>query len=100
MNLAEAYKKAKKSGTNPEIEHILSQDAHYSFFYAKEVIKGRWELGENAISQDIYFSFLYAKDVLKNKLPEIMHNKMIAYSIKDPKKYFTNQYFEFIKIYG
>jgi hypothetical protein len=100
MNLAEAYKKAKKSGPSPEIENVLSQDARYSFFYAKEVVKGRWELGENAIIQDTYFSFLYAKDVLKNKLPEPMHNKMIAYAIKDPTKYFTQQYFEFIKIYG
>ena len=97
MNLIEAYKKAKKSGTNPEIEHILSQDARYSFFYAKDIIKGRWELGENTISQDIYFSFLYAKDVLKNKLPELMHNMMILHAIKDPNKYFVKEYFELIK---
>ena len=117
MTPEQAYIEARKSGSTPELENIISQDARYSFFYAKEVVKGRWELGENAISQDTYFSFLYAKDVLKNKLPELMHNKMIAYAIKDPtrklysdkksaqidadklSKYFTQQYFEFIKSY-
>lgn len=85
-------------------EEAISKDSLESYWYAKEVIKGRWEMGEQAISCDPRLSFdyasrvlrgrfelgeltiaknenlayLYAREVIKGKLPEEMHNIMLA----------------------
>jgi len=88
MTPKEAYYKAKKSGKRiPELEGILLKDAVYSYLYAKEIIKGIWELAEPVISQDAFVSYCYAKNVIKGKLPDFMHNQMILENDKYAKEY-------------
>jgi hypothetical protein len=85
---ARAFEFAEKYGKLDEHgEKLISQDAEYSFAYAKIVIKERFELGENAISQNAYWSYWYALDVIKGKLPEDMHNKMIMLAIIEEDGY-------------
>ncbi len=51
---------------NPEVELKLALESpEKAYLYAKNVIKGRFELGEEAISKNAYSSFYYALDVLK-----------------------------------
>jgi len=119
MTPEEAYYKARKSGKRiPEFEPIISKDAAYSYYYAKDIIKGRWEKGEPAISQDAfrsyyyakdiikgrwelgeaaisknaYYSYIYAIEVIKGRLPDFMHNQMILENNE-----YTKEYIEFIK---
>jgi len=114
MTPQEAYKKAKELGERiPKLEGIILKDAAYSFYYAKNVIKGkfelsepaiskntqysywyakyaikgRWELGEPAISQDAYSSYWYAIEVIEGRLPDFMHNQMILGNNEYTKKY-------------
>jgi hypothetical protein len=51
---------------SPDLEVIISTNPQYSYLYARDVIKGRWEEGENIIATHIYFSYCYAKSVLKS----------------------------------
>ena len=46
------------------LEWIISQDTFFSFYYAKHVIKSRFELGEAAISEHAWCSSFYARDVI------------------------------------
>jgi len=114
MTPKEAYYKAKKSGKRiPKLEPTISQDAYYSYcyakilikgrfilaeptisksagysyYYARNVIKGRFILGEPAISKNAYSSCLYALDVIKGKLSDFMHNQMILENNKYAKEY-------------
>jgi len=68
-------------------EAVISKDTFYSYYYALHVIKGRWELGEPAISQDAYSSYWYAIEVIKGRLPDFMHNRMILSNDEYTKKY-------------
>ena len=53
-------------------EAAISTSAWCSSFYARDVIGGRFELGEAAIIKDSELSYLYAKDVLRgNWTPEL-----------------------------
>jgi len=121
MTPEEAYDKALQLGKRiPKLEPIISKDAGYSYYYAINIIKGRWELGEPTISKDVYYSYIYAKDVvkgrwelgepiirknantyysycyaryvIKGKLPDFMHNQMILSNDE-----YAKEYIEFIK---
>ena len=48
-------------------ETEISKDAEYSYYYAEDVLKGRFEIGEKAISKNASYSYLYAKYVLKGR---------------------------------
>jgi len=72
-------------------EPNISKNAQYSYYYARNVIKGRFILSEPAISQDAYFSYYYATDIIKGKLPDFMHNQLILENDR-----YTKQYIEFI----
>jgi len=114
MTPYEAYDKAKKLGKKiPDLEPTICKDSWFSYRYAFDVIKGRWELaeptiskdayssygyardviedrfilGEPAISQDAYYSYCYAIEVIKGRLPDFMHNQMILSNDKSAKKY-------------
>ncbi|NIO44988.1 MAG: hypothetical protein GTN36_05555, partial [Candidatus Aenigmarchaeota archaeon] len=39
----------------------------YSYNYAKDVIKDRFEKGEEAISKNAQYSYYYAEDVIKDR---------------------------------
>jgi hypothetical protein len=43
---------------------IIKKDAHYAYLYAKDVVGGRWEQGEESIKTDAYCSYNYANDVI------------------------------------
>jgi len=88
MTPEQAYCKALQLGKRiPKLEPVILKDAFYSFCYAKDVIEGRWELGEPVISKDAYYSFHYAKDVIKGRLPDFMHNALLLSNDKYVKEY-------------
>lgn len=46
----------------PIFEHVVAQDAYTSYCYARDVLKGRFELGEDAIAKGCpVYSYEYAK---------------------------------------
>jgi len=93
MTPPEAYRKARKLEKRiPELEPVISQDAFYSYLYAKNIIKGKWGKAEPAISKDACYSYLYAREVIKGKLPDFMHNQMIL-----EKNEYTKEYVKFIQ---
>ena len=51
----------------PELEDIIAQEPYWSYKYAKDIIKGRFEKGEDVIAQYAYYSYLYARDALKDR---------------------------------
>ena len=71
---------------NKELEPMILSDPESAYYYAKEIIQGRWEEAEEVFFKDIFYVFLYAKDVIKNKLPEIMHNKMLIIAATSDNK--------------
>jgi mRNA-degrading endonuclease YafQ of YafQ-DinJ toxin-antitoxin module len=56
-----------KGKIKDEWEDIIAQDEIYSFHYARNILKGRFEKGEEIISKSAEYSFYYARDVLKNR---------------------------------
>jgi len=109
-----AYEKARALGKRiPELELVISKDAYWSYRYARDVIKGKWKLGEPVISQDAFrsycyatdvikgrfilgesaiskndeYSYWYSTDVIKGRLPDFMHNRMILENDEYTKKY-------------
>ena len=64
-------------------EQYIASDAFNSYLYASDVLKGRFELGEPAIAQDSEYSYLYARDVLKGRFelgePAIATSPIISY---------------------
>ena len=89
MRPDEAY---KLSQTNPlefkikkdYYESILASDIYYSYFYARVVLKDRFELGEKTILMDCWYSYLYAMVVLKDRF------ESGEYSISRTKLFFKN----------
>jgi lambda repressor-like predicted transcriptional regulator len=54
----------------PSGEEVIAEDDCFSYYYAKNVLKGRFIQGEKAISKNAKYSYLYAKNVLKGAFPE------------------------------
>ena len=70
MTPKEAYEQAWKQGYGtPKQETIIATDDGYSYHYAKNVIKGRWEPGEASIATDDVYSYYYARCVIKGRFP-------------------------------
>jgi len=69
-------------------ENIISREAEASYFYALELIKGRWEKGEKSICKDLSFSYLYAINVLKGPF-SLAHNKLL-------RSHYNNKYIKFL----
>jgi len=98
MTPERAYWKAHGAGErSPEIEDIILTNSWCSYFYARDVIKGRWIEAEDIIMTESEDSYLYARDVIKGKLPEKMHNMMLLFAIKNPNSWYVRKYFEYIK---
>ena len=51
-------------------ENLIAKSAEYSYLYALNVIKGRFKKGEKVISNYPLYSYLYAIDVIKERFPE------------------------------
>jgi len=89
----QAYEKALQLGERiPKLEGIILKDAFSSFYYARHIIKGRWELAEPIISKDAHLSYLYARYAIKGRLPDFMHNALLLSNNE-----YTKKYVEFIK---
>jgi hypothetical protein len=91
-----AYEHAKKLGRRfPEGEAVIAKDAKWSYWYAREIIKGRFPegeaaiakhagasfeyayylkkrfpMGESEIAKDAYYAYHYAVDVIKKRFPD------------------------------
>ena len=48
-------------------EEAISKSAKYSMLYASRIIRGKFIQGEYAFSSNGYYSYRYAKDVLKRR---------------------------------
>lgn len=49
------------------IEEIISKYDHYSYFYAKYVLKGRFELGEEVIIKKEHYLYYYCQDIVQGR---------------------------------
>ena len=90
------YECCKTGNRSPELEEIIlkSQNSSAFYYYARDVIKGRWKEAEDTIT-GIYM-FCYAMNVIKGKLPDKMHNMMLLDAIENPNSLHVKSYFEFI----
>ena len=55
-----AFEYASEHGRDKELEPTIAKDTYYSYYYAKEILKGRFELGEPAIAKNSFYSYSYA----------------------------------------
>lgn len=49
------------------LEGIIAKDASAAFEYARQVVKGKFELGEKEIAYSEYYSLEYAKEVIEGR---------------------------------
>lgn len=49
------------------LEILLCNNLQYSYMYSRDIIKGRFILGEDVISYDPCYSFEYAKNIVKGR---------------------------------
>jgi hypothetical protein len=48
-------------------EDIWAKDARCAYFYARYVLKDRFEKGEDAIATDAHYAFMYATNVTRGR---------------------------------
>jgi hypothetical protein len=78
----------------PEAEPLLAKGAMDDIFkYAKQVIKGRFELAEPKIITKPKWILSYS-DALGMKISEEMHNAMTMFSFQDPNNKVVKEYFK------
>ena len=66
MSPAEAYNKCSNENRRiPELESIIATSATYSYWYSRNVIKGRFEEGEKSVATNSEYSYWYARNVIK-----------------------------------
>lgn len=53
--------------TYTRIEHIIKKEPPYAFYYARDIIKGRWIEAEPYIMKGTYFAYWYAKMIIKGR---------------------------------
>ena len=96
LKLSEAIKRAKKAGAcKDELEVLQSlpdcnvldlkhkQAPFWAYWYAQNVIQGRWLKAELTIMADAEWAYLYARDVIQGRWieaePTIMRSPLWAY---------------------
>ncbi len=57
-------------GRWPEAEPVIMKESKWAYYYAKGVIKGRWPQAEPVIMKESKWAYYYAKDVIKGRWPE------------------------------
>lgn len=75
------------------LDKIISKNYDCSYYYANEIIKGKFELGELAISRICHYSYCYAFYILKGRfrlgelaiVKSLNFNYLIAYVINTLK---------------
>jgi hypothetical protein len=88
MTHNEAYCKCKGK-KNKKLEPYIIKSPQFAFYYAKNIIKGRWIEAEKYIIKSPCYAYLYARYIIKGKLPENMHNAMLIYADDYAKEYFN-----------
>jgi hypothetical protein len=78
-------------------EDKIKKSAKWSVAYARDVIKGRWEEAEKYISKNDKYLSQYGIEVIKGKLPDVLHNKMIASAMRDSKDSAAAAYFRMLE---
>jgi len=79
-----AYQYYKKTGKRCyKVEHIIMEDPTLAYWYALNVIEGRWEEAEPYIMKSPADAYWYAKDVIKGRWPEAEHIIMTDNTIAD-----------------
>lgn len=76
-------------------EPAIAENTEYSYYYASEVIKGRFELGEPAIAGSARYSYEYARDIIKGRFPAGEKALIISY-LKSGTSYF-DEYLELLE---
>lgn len=79
-----------------ELENIISKSSFHSCNYAHNVLKGRFEKGEESIGKDLKICYSYAKFVIKGQLPDDLHCIMMANAIM--ANVWANAYFIHLKM--
>ena len=110
------YARFVVQGRWPEAEPCLLEDIYVAFTYAEQVIQGRWPEAEDGFAgsdlAELYacemlpgrwdeevakkctcWLYYYAKDVIKGRLPDELHNRMLAEAIKNPNDRWVKKYF-------
>ena len=72
-------------GPFPEGEAAMATDPYYAYMYARDVIKGRFPQCEPVIAKDPFCAYYYAMDVIKGRFPEA--EESMAKDTKYAKKY-------------
>jgi len=85
MTASEAFHLARKSQKRmPELENIIMQDARYAYYYARDVIEGRWLEAEPVIMHDAYRACLYNRVIIQGRWHEVepimMQEPRLAYN--------------------
>jgi hypothetical protein len=71
----EAYlQSTKKKKRIASLEKVISEDAQYSYLYAKNICNGPFEEGEKSIKKDPIHAWLYCKDVIRCRWYEAEDN--------------------------
>lgn len=77
MTSAKAYEKCfVKNKRDLELEHIIAMSSEYSYYYAKNIINGRFYKAESVIAQDPKWAYHYAKYVIDDAF-KIAHQSLI-----------------------
>jgi hypothetical protein len=63
------YAKNVLEGKFPLGEPAIAKSSEYSYWYARYVLEGKFPLGEPAIAKSATYSYYYAIDVLKGRFP-------------------------------
>lgn len=78
-----SYAKDILKGRFEQGEPAISKNASYSLKYAKDVLGGRFELGEKSIARNVETAYEYARDIIKERWytgeKEILKNSWYAY---------------------
>jgi len=84
-------------GRWPEMEEKIKKSPKWSVAYARDVLKGRWEEAEKYISKKDNYLAQYGIEVIKGKLPDVLHNRMIAAAMRNSKDRSVKSYFEMLE---
>ena len=82
----EAYDIACEKGERmPELEPIIATDPYLAYYYAINIIKGRFPEAEPLIATDPEWAYNYAINIIKGRFPEL--ESIIATNQKCKKWY-------------
>ena len=83
-SLFELIKKIQNAQTLEEAEEYISKDGWWSYKYAKDVIKGRFEKGEEAIARDSYED--------NNLIDDYLYGVLLKYGLEEAANEFYKKY--------